>query len=295
MANYRQLHTRTWSDSWFLGLTNVQKLLFIYLFSNPRASVTGLYELPLKLIRLETGLGCAAILRALEVYAAADKVYYDAQAEVVWVVSMPKYQLGERINLTLQKRIEADIRAVPECGLKQRFFEKEQRWAMGHACPIDGVNSISFQSQSESQSESQSQLGEALQTVKKEAAGEEQKPPPTTPLEAARDPDIVIFSEVTGRWPGVSQYPLVIDALRFIREKRNLTYEMAISYLVPYWLAWSGRRRQDGRNYDPSNLTWLTEWAVNGQIPSQAAAPADGKASPSQAAEAIRQVAERHK
>ncbi len=152
MANYRQLHTRTWSDSWFLNLSNEQKLLFIYLFSNQRASVTGLYEMPIKLISLETGLDRTVIHRAFEVYTAADKVHYDSDTEVVWVVNMPKYQLGERINVTLQKRIEADIKAVPDCELKIRFLKQERWRQMGHACPIDGVNSISTQSQSQSQS-----------------------------------------------------------------------------------------------------------------------------------------------
>jgi DnaD/phage-associated family protein len=153
MANYRQLHTRTWSDSWFMSLSSEQKLLFIYLFSNQRASVTGLYELPIKIISLETGLDRSVILRAFEVYTATDKVYYDTKAEVVWVVNMPKYQLGERINSTLQKRIETDIKSAPDCKLKQRFFKQGRWWQqMGHACPIDGVNSISTQSQSQSQS-----------------------------------------------------------------------------------------------------------------------------------------------
>jgi hypothetical protein len=39
------------------------------------------------------------------------------------------------------------------------------------------------------------------------------------------------------------------------------------AYLAPYWLAWSSRKRLDGRPYDPGNLTWLAEWALNGSIP----------------------------
>lgn len=39
-------------------------------------------------------------------------------------------------------------------------------------------------------------------------------------------------------------------------------------YLAPYLLAWSGRKRQDGGPYDPANITWLTEWALNGSVPS---------------------------
>jgi hypothetical protein len=43
-------------------------MIFIYLFSNQRASVTGLYELLIKIISLVTGLDRSVILRAFEVY-----------------------------------------------------------------------------------------------------------------------------------------------------------------------------------------------------------------------------------
>jgi hypothetical protein len=125
--------------------------------------------------------------------------------------------------------------------------------------------------------------------------GGEDRSPPATPSEAAQDPDITIFTVVTGRLPGVQQYPLVIDTLRFIREKLKMTDEMVIPYLSPYWLAWASRKRQDGRYYDPSNLTWLTEWAVNGQVPMQNASPADGNPQSSRNADVIRQVAARRK
>jgi hypothetical protein len=68
--------------------------------------------------------------------------------------------------------------------------------------------------------------------------------------------------------------------VRFIRKARNLTYETEITYLTPYWLAWSSRKRVDGKPYDPSNLTWLTEWAVNGSIPPISKGPKEAEALP---------------
>lgn len=100
---------------------------------------------------------------------------------------------------------------------------------------------------------------------------------PNSPAEAARQVDIIVFHETTGRIPGISQYKTVIDTIRFLRDKRSLTYETAITYLTPYWLAWSSRKRIDGKPYDPSNLTWLTEWAINGSIPTQKAQTAENE------------------
>jgi hypothetical protein len=57
--------------------------------------------------------------------------------------------------------------------------------------------------------------------------------------------------------------PLVFE----MRAHKQLDEAALTVYLTPFWLAWSTRKRQDGRPYDPGNITWLTEWALNGTIP----------------------------
>jgi hypothetical protein len=81
-------------------------------------------------------------------------------------------------------------------------------------------------------------------------------------------PDVKVFAQATGgRIPGLSQYRSVIEAVRFLRLRQKLDDKALVKYLVPYWLAWSSRKRVDGRPYDPGNITWLVEWALNGSIP----------------------------
>ncbi len=100
---------------------------------------------------------------------------------------------------------------------------------------------------------------------------------PRSPAEALLHPDVRVYVDVTGgRLPGQPQYRVVIETVRFLRSRRKLDEEGLKAYLLPYWLAWSGRKRLDGRPYDPGNLTWLTEWALNGSIPSQASSATAG-------------------
>lgn len=122
MTGYRQLHTRIWADSWFIELTPDQKLLFIYLFSNQRTSVCGLYELPIRVISFETGLEIEVVKKCFNIFSFAGKVNYDDVAGVVWVVNMLKYQGSSSPKLLA--RIEEDIKAVPDCELKKRFLER---------------------------------------------------------------------------------------------------------------------------------------------------------------------------
>ena len=121
MSGYRQLHTHIWSDSWFVELEPDLKLLFIYLFSNERASICGLYELPIRTISFVTGLYRECIKKGLEVFDQADKVKYDFAAGVVWVRNMLKYQGSS--SPKVQARIPADIKTVPDCDLKKHFLD----------------------------------------------------------------------------------------------------------------------------------------------------------------------------
>jgi hypothetical protein len=81
-------------------------------------------------------------------------------------------------------------------------------------------------------------------------------------------PDVRVFGAVTGgRITGLSQYRSVIEAVRLLRDREKLDDAALRTFLTPYWLAWSSRKRQDGRLYDPGNISWLTEWALNESIP----------------------------
>ena len=90
MADYRQIHTCIWKDSWFLELPSDYKLLFIYLFSNERACLAGLYDLSIKVIAFETELERDTIETGLEQF---------AQARVPEVVVQGVLELGGRVLL----------------------------------------------------------------------------------------------------------------------------------------------------------------------------------------------------
>jgi hypothetical protein len=91
---------------------------------------------------------------------------------------------------------------------------------------------------------------------------------PSSPAEAMLHPDVRVFAAVTGgRIPGLNQYRAVVDAVRILRQKKQLDDRALVAYLAPYWQTWSGRKRQDGQPYEPGNISWLTDWALNGTIP----------------------------
>lgn len=70
-------------------------------------------------------------------------------------------------------------------------------------------------------------------------------------------PELEIFREATGRLPLPDQRPRVISLIH--------QHRFSSADLHPFWEAWVGRDKRR------SDLTWLTDWAVSGVIPSPGA------------------------
>jgi hypothetical protein len=136
MAYYRQIHTKLWKDNWFIELTAEEKLFFIYLFSNERTSVAGIYELPVRVMSFECGFPRESIEAMLVKFGGANRVYYEDG--VVWVVNFRKY--NENQSPKVQRRLREDIKAVPECDLKQRYL----RYHHLIPDPSDGTDTLSL-------------------------------------------------------------------------------------------------------------------------------------------------------
>jgi len=123
MAEFRNIHSRIWKDPWFSTLPAEQKMVFIYLFSNERASICGMYELPIRFIAFECGLSEDAVAQAFEAFEKAEKAYY--RDGLVWVVNLRKYnEMGD--SPKIRTRIEKDLDLSPDCELKRRYYAHHQ-------------------------------------------------------------------------------------------------------------------------------------------------------------------------
>ena len=122
MANFRQIHVSIWKDPWFMDLGPDQKLLYIYLFSNECTSLSGLYEIPFRVICFETCLETEFVKTSLDYFEEVGKVEYENG--VIWVKNLRKYNTSK--SETVQIRIKKDIAKVPECHIKQRYISYGQ-------------------------------------------------------------------------------------------------------------------------------------------------------------------------
>lgn len=102
----RYFNTDFWSDPWVHGLKVSERDLFMYLLTNDKANIAGVYEIAFDRIAFDTGLKPKAINEALETFKKAGKAFYLEG----WVVmrNAPKHQ-----SLTSDKTVKG-IRRVLE-------------------------------------------------------------------------------------------------------------------------------------------------------------------------------------
>ena len=121
MGVYRQIHTKIWKDGWFLDLEPDLKLLFIYLFSNERANLAGLYDIPLKVISFETDLPTDRIQEGLEVFRQAGKAFYEDGW--LWMPNLLRYNAQNITSIKIQTHLHTALNEIPDMPLKQRWIE----------------------------------------------------------------------------------------------------------------------------------------------------------------------------
>lgn len=108
MAKERMINTRIWSDTWVSGLDPLEKLLFLYFLTNTYTNISGIYELPMKVAAVETGIDPSMFEKMLPHL--EPKIIYKHG----WVIlpNFPKYQNIE--NPKIMAGIQRELAEVPK-------------------------------------------------------------------------------------------------------------------------------------------------------------------------------------
>ena len=123
MAKNRMVSTGFWSDYYVADLDPVEKLLFLYLLTCERSTLAGIYELPIKMMAVETGIDVFMVEKILRRFEDEGKVKYQAG----WVAIRNFLKHHEHGSPTVKKGIEDALYRAPE-------------WAQGY---IKGIDTLS--------------------------------------------------------------------------------------------------------------------------------------------------------
>lgn len=109
MAKQRIVNTKFWDDSYIASLGPREKLIFLYLLTNPLTNISGVYELPLKRAAFDIGLKASEIEATLKRFEKDGKTVY--RSGWVGIVNFIKHQT---LNPKVRQGIVLELRKAPK-------------------------------------------------------------------------------------------------------------------------------------------------------------------------------------
>jgi hypothetical protein len=112
MAIQRYISTAFWDDAWIQELTPEEKLLFLYLITNPLTSIAGIYQITVRRMVFDTGLDKNLIEDMLKMMADCRKIYFIREE---WII-IPNWTKHQRATdgSNIKKGIDAVLLSLPE-------------------------------------------------------------------------------------------------------------------------------------------------------------------------------------
>ncbi len=115
MAKQRIINTKFWSDPYIQSLKPDEKLVYLYLLTNERTSICGIYEITENTISFDTGLTVPRLRQIVDSLIHANKL----RKEGNWVY-LTNFNKHQKNNPSVEQGIERAIKELPE-GLSDRL------------------------------------------------------------------------------------------------------------------------------------------------------------------------------
>jgi hypothetical protein len=109
MAKLRSVSTAFWSDPYVEGLTPTQKLLFLYLITNEKTNMIGIYESSSRKISFETGINEADVKKSLDQFTKDGKV----KSVGNWIL-LANYMKHQNYNTNMKKAAIDAYLSIPK-------------------------------------------------------------------------------------------------------------------------------------------------------------------------------------
>ena len=110
MSVYRQVHVSFWQDAFVLDLTPEEKYFYVYLMTNSKTSQIGIYELPKRVIEMETGYNRETVEKLLQRFKDYEKIDYNEATREIVLLNWPKHNWNNSPKIVT--RVEKELRNV---------------------------------------------------------------------------------------------------------------------------------------------------------------------------------------
>ncbi len=117
MAVYRQVYISFWQDQFILDLTPEEKYFYIYLMTNSKTTQCGCYEMPKKIMELETGYNRETVDKLLNRFIDYGKIEYDETTGELLLINWLKYNPINNVNI--EKCVNRELELIKSAELKK--------------------------------------------------------------------------------------------------------------------------------------------------------------------------------
>jgi hypothetical protein len=185
----RSVNTKFWDDPFVENLSPSEKLLFLYLLTNPLANLLGIYEITIKRICYDTGLNKETVTNGLKQFGTVRKAFYYEN-----FIILPNWLKNQNLNKNMKIAVAREFNSLPTV-LKDSILRNGSEGLSNDSEGFRMVMECLGKYEIEIEDEIESEAG-----VKKES------------------PEIKLKSEV---WQFIDQYPesLLKDFLNYWTEK----------------------------------------------------------------------------
>ncbi len=128
MRNYAKVMPEYWTSSLCREINRHEPRyhqIVFYLLTNPHANMSGVFYLPKVYLAHDTGCCISFVEQALDFLADYDFCSYDAHHEIIWVHSMLKEQVGEKLKVSDKRHghLLTQLQRLPALSFMQRFCD----------------------------------------------------------------------------------------------------------------------------------------------------------------------------
>ena len=130
VAKQRIVNTKFWDDSYIASLKPMEKLVFLYLLTNPLTNISGVYELPLKRVAFDTGIAVEKVEGTIKKLVEDRKVV--ASGGWIGIANFIKHQT---LNPKVKQGIVSELTRAPK--------ELTDRLSIDYQALCGGLDSLS--------------------------------------------------------------------------------------------------------------------------------------------------------
>lgn len=134
MASSRVINTNFWKDTYVIDLDPIEKLLFLYLLTNPNTNIAGIYEISLRQIAFDTGIDKDMVAKILARFQADGKAYYNRG----WL-ALYNWIKHQSLNPKVSEGIKRIVDGLPQW-LSDDLLEQEQSTLPFDSEPIHSLS-----------------------------------------------------------------------------------------------------------------------------------------------------------